>query len=163
MALTQWSPFSEFVSLRDAMDRLFSESLVRPGGAPGRLTTPPYDLYETEDSLIYRFALPGIRPEDVDITTQQGMLTVSGRYPQPEESQNWIWHVRGLPQGGTIQFTVSLPTLVDTDRAEARFEHGVLTLTMPKSETVKPKRIAIAVSHSQQSGKALEQGHTQSG
>lgn len=147
MAITQWNPFSEFVSLREAMDRLFNESLVRSNGALGRSgVTPPYDLYETEDGLTFRFAMPGIRPEDVDITVNQGTLSVKGTYTPwgGEEQKNWIWHVRGLPQSGEFQYAFRLPAAVDADRAEAHFEHGVLTLTLPKAEAARPKRIAIA-------------------
>ena len=146
MALTTWSPMSEFVSLREAMDRLFNESMVRPNGQLGRVGgTQPYDLYETEDGLTFRFAAPGIRPEDVEITVNQGMLTVKGAYPQMgEEQKGWIWHVRGLPQQGEFQYSFRLPAAVDADRAEAHFEHGILTLTLPKAEAAKPKRIQIA-------------------
>jgi HSP20 family protein len=146
MAITQWNPFSEFVSLREAMDRLFNESMVRPNGGLGRIaTSQPYDLYETEDGLVFRFAAPGVRPEDVEITVNQGALTVKGTYPQPaEEQKNWMWHVRGLPQRGEFQYSFSLPAQVDADRAEAQFEHGILTLTLPKAEAAKPKRIQIA-------------------
>jgi HSP20 family protein len=149
MAVTQWNPLSEFVSLREAMDRLFNESLVRPNGSLGRMS-PPYDMYETEDGLTFRFAAPGIRPEDVEITVVQGTITVKGIYPQPgEEQKGWIWHVRGLPQGGEFQYAFRLPTAVDADRAEATFEHGVLTLFLPKAEAAKPRRIQIgAPAHS---------------
>ena len=146
MAITQWSPFSEFVSLRDAMDRLFNESMVRSNGTQVRNgVTPPYDLYETEDGLTFRFAMPGVRPEDVEITFNQGTLSVKGTYPQPgEEQKTWIWHARGLPWTGEFQFAFRLPSAIDADRAEANFEHGVLTLSLPKAEAAKPKRIAIA-------------------
>lgn len=144
MAITTWSPLGEFVSLRDAMDRLFNESMVRPNGTVGRSSTP-YDLYETEDGLTFRFAVPGMRPEDVDVTVNQGMLSVKGSYPQQgEEQSGWVWHVRGLPQGGEFQYSFRLPTAVDADRAEATFEHGILTLHLPKAEAAKPKRIQIA-------------------
>jgi|SRR5215204_3956676 len=144
MALTQWNPLTEFVSLRDAMDRLFNESMVRPNGTLGR-SGPAYDLYETEDGLHFRFAVPGMRPEDVDITVNQGTLSVKGTYPRMgEQQQNWIWHTRGLPQGGDFQFAFGLPTAVDADRAEASFENGILTLSLPKAEAAKPKRISIS-------------------
>jgi HSP20 family protein len=144
MAMTTWSPFQEFVTLREAMDRLFNESMVRPNGTLGRSSTP-YDLYETEEGLTFRFAVPGLRPEDVDVTVNQGALSVKGTYPQPGEDQKgWIWHVRGLPQGGEFQHSFRLPTAVDADRAEATFEHGILTLHLPKAEAAKPKRIQIS-------------------
>lgn len=144
MAITQWNPLSEFVSLRDAMDQLFSQSMVRPNGSLGR-SGPAYDLYETEDGLTFRFATPGIRPEDVEITANQGILTVKATYPQrAEEQKGWVWHSRGLPQGGEFQFAYRLPMAVDAEHASATFEHGILTLTLPKAEAAKPKRIQIS-------------------
>ena len=145
MAITQWNPLSEFVSLREAMDRLFNESMVRPAGSNGRAGQQAYDLYETEDGLTFRFAVPGIRPEDVEVTVVQNTISVKGSYPQPgEEQKSWIWHTRGLPQGGEFQYTFRLPTAVDADRAEATFEHGILVLFLPKAEAAKPRRIQIA-------------------
>jgi HSP20 family protein len=144
MAVTQWNPLSEFVTLREAMDRLFNESMVRPNG-PSRMGQQPYDLYETEDGLTFRFAVPGIRPEDVEVTVVQNTISVKGNYPQPvEEQKNWIWHVHGLPQGGEFQYTFRLPTAVNADRAEATFENGILSLFLPKAEAAKPRRIQIA-------------------
>ena len=144
MALTQWNPLSEFVSLREAMDSLVNESLVRPSGMLGRtIGNQAYDLYETEDRIGCRFAVPGVRPDDVEVTVNRGVLTVKGRYPQASDQQGWNWHVRGLPQGGEFTYSFSLPTSVDADRAEASFEHGILTLTLPKAEAAKPKRIPI--------------------
>jgi len=146
MALTQWHPLSEFVSLREAMDSLFNESLVRPAGMLGRaMGSQAYDLYETEDRIGCRFAVPGVRPDDVEVTMNRGVLTVKGHYPQASEAeQGWSWHVRGLSQSGEFTYSFSLPTAVDADRAEATFEHGILTLTLPKAEAAKPKRIPIA-------------------
>jgi len=144
MAITQWSPFSEFVSLREAMDRLVNESMVRANGRNGHTAgSPAYDLYETEDGLTFRFSVPGMRAEDVEITTNQGTLTVKGAYPQPEEQTGWTWHVRGLHQGGEFSYSFRLPVAVDADRAEATFENGILTLHLPKAEAAKPKRIQI--------------------
>src|SRR5688572_24012421 len=116
MALTQWNPMSEFVSLREAMDRLFNESLVRPNGTLGRtMGSQGYDLYETEDGLVCRFAVPGIRPEDVELTVTRGVLTIKGHYPQADTQPNWTWHVRGLPQSGEFTSSFSLPTEVNAD------------------------------------------------
>ena len=158
MALTQWNPLSEFVSLREAMDRLFNESLVRPNGMGGRaMGSQAYDLYETEDGIGCRVAVPGVRPEDVEITVARGVLTIKGHYPQVENQQQWTWHVRGLPQSGEFTYSFSLPTEVNADRAEASFEHGILTLRLPKAEAAKPKRIQIGGA-AQAQAKQLTQG-----
>jgi len=160
MALMQWNPLSEFVSLREAMDSLFNESLVRPAGMLGRaIGNQAYDLYETEDRIGCRFAVPGVRPDDVEVTVNRGVLTVKGRYPQvSNEQQGWSWHVRGLPQSGEFTYSFSLPASVDADRAEATFEHGILTLTLPKAEAAKPKRIPIGGQPQEQAQAQLTQG-----
>jgi HSP20 family protein len=142
MALTTWSPLTGFVGLSTAMDRLMNDGMARSNGALRR-TSPRYDLYETEDGYTFRFAVPGIRPEAVEMTVNQGTLSVKGSYPQAEEHADRTWHVRGLPQSGEFQYTFRLPTAVDADRADASFEHGILTLSLPKAEAAKPKRIEI--------------------
>lgn len=145
MAVTYWSPLSQIVGMRGAMDHMLAGSMARPNGSHARAGRQAYDLYETEDGLTFRFAVPGIRPEDVEVTVVQNTISVKGSYPQPDEEQkSWIWHTRGLPQGGEFQYTFRLPTAVDADRAQATFEHGVLTLFLPKAEAAKPRRIEIS-------------------
>jgi HSP20 family protein len=145
MAVTHWNPLTEFMGLGEAMDRLFSEGNVRPNGANGRTARRTYDLYETADGLTFRFAVPGVRPEDVEVTVVQNTLSIKGSYPQPgEEQKDWIWHSRGLAQGGEFQYAFRLPSAVNADHAEATFENGVLTLHLPKAEAAKPRRIEIS-------------------
>lgn len=137
MAVTIWNPLSEFVALGGSMHR--------PTGAGSRIGRRTYDLYETADGLTFRFAVPGIRPEDVEVTVVQNTLSVKARYPQAgEEQKDWVWHVRSLPQGGDFQYTFRLPAAVNADGAEATFEHGILTLHLPKAEAAKPRRIEIS-------------------
>jgi HSP20 family protein len=144
MALTIFSPFHGVVGLRAAMDRLFDERMVRPNGAFAHTGTA-YDLYETEEGLTFRFAVPGVRPEDVEVTVDRSTLSVKAAYPQPgDEQKGQTWHVRGLPQSGEFRYSFRLQTAVDADRAAATFEHGILTLSLPKAESAKPKRIQIS-------------------
>lgn len=144
MALSRWEPFREMMSLREAMDRLFEESFVWPSrvmGAGGR-TTFPLDVRERDDTYEIRAELPGVRPEDLDITVQGGMLTIRARTQQEEErpGENWIVRER---RAGVYERTITLPTSVEADQAQARFEHGVLHLTLPKAAEARPKRIPI--------------------
>jgi len=139
------SPFSELVTLRQAMDRLFDDNVFRPltaytGGSDfGRL---PLDVRTTADALLVEAALPGIKPEDVDITVENGTLTIRAedRGERNEEQNGWV--VREISRGSVMR-TVTLPTGLEPDRAEATFEHGVLKLRIPKAEQVKPKQIRI--------------------
>ena len=144
MAIERWDPFREVVSLRDAMNSLLQESFVRPGGEPraGGFATLPLDVAETENEFVVKASLPGIKPEDVQITVHGDTLTIRGESKAEEEKQGQTWHLRER-RSGAFQRSLSLATPIDADKANARFEHGVLTLTLPKSEQARPKQIKI--------------------
>jgi HSP20 family protein len=139
------SPFGELMSLRSAMDRLFEDSFVRrPLGAG--LDTPtslPLDVTRTADELIVEAALPGIKPEDVDITVEDGTLSIRGEFREEQRSGEGETLVQEIRRG-TVARAVTLPTGLEPDRASATFEHGVLTLRIPKAESVKPRQIRIS-------------------
>jgi HSP20 family protein len=139
------SPFSELVTLRQAMDRLFDDTVFRPFTAyngSGDLARLPLDVRTTPDALIVEASLPGFRPEDVDITVENGTLTIRAedRVEQTQEEGGWV--VRELTRGSVMR-TVTLPTGLEADRAVATFEHGLLRLRIPKAEQVKPRQIRI--------------------
>jgi len=144
MAIERWDPFREAVSLRDAMNSLLQESFVRPTGmlAQNGSASLPLDVSETEDAFVVKASLPGIRPEDVQITVHGDTLTIRGESKAEEEKKGEHWHIRER-HFGAFQRSVSLATPVDSDQAQAGFEHGVLTLTLPKSEAAKPRQIKI--------------------
>ena len=138
------SPFSELMTLRQAMDRLFDDTVFRPftqynGGEFMRL---PLNVRTTADALVVEAELPGLKPEDVDITLENNTLTIRAedRTERKEEQGDWI--VREIGRGSVMR-TVTLPTGLEADKAEATFEHGVLTLRIPKAEQVKPRQIQI--------------------
>ena len=144
MTLQRWEPLREMVSLRDALDRLFRESFVHPSGTgmPTGQGTLSLDLAENPDSFVVRAALPGIKPEDVEITAQGNTLTIRGESKAEEErtDQNWLLRER---QFGSFQRSLTLPTPINADQAEAQYENGVLTLTLPKAEQARPKQIKV--------------------
>jgi HSP20 family protein len=145
--LTRWDPFSELISMREAMNRLFEESFVRPGWLwreAGARAPLPYDLLERPDAVELRVALPGVDPNQLEVTVNQGVLTLKGerRFYTEDEERQYTWHVRGLPTG-PFQLAVTLPTDVNAEEAQASYEHGVLTIRLPKAERVRPKRIEI--------------------
>jgi HSP20 family protein len=144
MAIERWDPFREALSLRDAMNTLLQESFVRPGGlsASTGLATLPLDVSETEDAFVVKASLPGIKPEDVQVTVQGDTLTIRGESKAEEEKEGGHWHLRER-RFGAFQRSVSLTTPVDSDKAQAHYEHGVLTLTLPKSEAARPRQIKI--------------------
>jgi HSP20 family protein len=143
--LTRFDPFSEMVTLRQAMDRLFEDSFVSPltlrsynGEAPG----PALDVHETGDEIVVSAALPGIKPEDVDITITGQTLSIRGEFKADEkvERDQYLYRERRF---GTFHRQLQLPVRVQGDAATATFENGVLTLTIPKAEEVKPRQIQI--------------------
>jgi len=145
MAIDRWDPFREAVSLRDAMNSLLQESFVRPGGAGaqnGGYSTLPLDIRETDHEFIVQAALPGVKPDDVQITVHGGTLTIRGESKAEEEKKGDQWHLRER-RFGAFQRSVSLATPVDPDKAQARYEHGVLNLTLPKAESAKPRQIKV--------------------
>ena len=155
MAIERWDPFREAISLRDAMNTLLQESFVRPGGlsAQDGLATLPLDVSETEDAFVVKASLPGIKPEDVQITVHGETLTIRGESKTEEEKKGEHWHLRER-RSGVFQRSVSLATPVDSDKAQAHYEHGVLTLTLPKSETARPRQIKIGGGSQAQVGDA---------
>lgn len=144
MALDRWNPFQDMLSLRDAMDRLMQESFVRPGGFLGfsNQMSLPLDMAESGNEFIVRASLPGMKPEDVQITVQGDVLTIRGetRAEEEQKGQQWIMHEH---RSGTFQRTVRLPTPVNADQAQATHENGILTLTLPKSEAARARQISI--------------------
>ena len=143
--IVRWEPFGELVSLREAMDRLFEESFVRPGGgrlAPAGMEVPAVDVYQTDDAVVVKSAIPGIKPEDIDISITGDTLTIKGE-TRVEEEVNEENYIRRERRYGSFYRSLALPLPVVTEKAEAEFENGVLTLTLPKAEEVKPKAIKI--------------------
>jgi len=142
--LTRWEPFRDLMTLREAMNRLFEESFVRPTSffAPLAEGTLAVDMYETPDEVVVKAAVPGIKPQDLNISITGDVLTIKGETKQEEkvDKANYIYQERRY---GTFARTITLPTSVNADKAEATFEHGVLTLKLPKVEEVKPKVITV--------------------
>jgi HSP20 family protein len=135
------------MSLRDAMDRLFEESFVRPFGERPWLAddagTLALDIYENDDNLVVETSLPGISPDEVDISVAGNSLTIKGETKRGEEKEeNGKYHYRER-RYGSFQRTVSLPVEVNADEAAATFENGLLKLSLPKVEEAKPKRITV--------------------
>ncbi len=138
------SPFSELLTLRQAMDRLFDDTVFRPFSAVSGpdFARLPLDVRSTADALLVEAELPGVKPEDVEITVENGTLTIRAedRTERTEEQGDWL--VREIGHGSVMR-AVTLPSGLEADKAEATFEHGVLKLRIPKAEQVKPRQIQI--------------------
>lgn len=136
------SAFTELVSLRDAMERLFDERFFRPLWTGTHENAPALDLFTTPDAVVAKIALPGVKPEDVDITIADDVVTVSGSFKEEVESKDAGYLFRELSRG-EFSRTFTLPVPVKSEAAKATFEHGVLTLTIPKTEEAKPTHVKV--------------------
>ena len=154
--LTRWEPTREMMTLREAMDHLFDDAFTRPffsirdGGSTG--SAPAIDMYQTDNEVVVKAALPGVKANEVQINitndTTAPVVTIKGEMKHEEEKtsssqgKDKAWHIREH-RWGAFERSVMLPTGVISDRAKADFENGILTVTLPKSEEVKPKTITI--------------------
>jgi HSP20 family protein len=138
------SPFGELMSLRRAVDRLFDEDFYRaaPDGSGSDQLLLPLDVTTTRDALVVEAALPGVRPEAVEITVENGTLTITGQTAEERTEEGTSHLVREIRRG-LFSRSVTLPNGLEPDKAEATFEHGVLRLRIPKAEQVKPRQIRI--------------------
>jgi HSP20 family protein len=148
MAKNGLTPLRDFMSLRDAMDRFFEDRWVSPGPfmtwAGAGTQALPIDVYETPDDIVVRALVAGVKPEDIDIQYQGGVLTLRTRSEPFQLEQGATSLVNEISAGQTIR-QVSLPRTIKVDEATTVFENGVLTLTLPKTADAKPKQIKVGV------------------
>jgi HSP20 family protein len=142
--LIRWEPAREMMTLREAMDRLFDDAFTSPlsmrnGWSMG---TPAVDMYQTDNEVVVKASIPGIKAEEVQINITGDVLTLKGEVKHEEERKDRAWHIREQ-RFGSFERSVALPTTVKTDKAEAVFENGILTITLPKADEVKPRTINI--------------------
>lgn len=146
MSIVRWRPFNEFMSLREAMDSLFEESFVWPNRwLTWRASEAvPVDMYQTDAEVVIKAALPGVRPEDVEVTVLGDTVTIKGETKANEKfkDENCICQETRY---GSFYRELTIPIPVAMDKAEAKFENGMLYLTLPKAEEVRPKQIKVAV------------------
>ena len=144
MSIIRWDPVRDGVSLRDAMNRLFEESFIRPAAWPGPFEGVglAVDMVETKDDVVVKAAAPGLKAEDIDISVTGDLLTIKGEFKSEIKTEG-ASVIRQERRYGAFERTLSLPTQVVADKARAEFENGVLTLTLPKAEEVKPKTIRV--------------------
>ena len=143
--LTRWEPFRDLVSLREAMDRLFEESVVRPRSgelAPTMRGTLAVDMWETDDDIMVKTAVAGVDPEDIDISMTGDTLTIKGETRVEEETEEENYVCREM-RYGSFSRSITVPMPVASEEAEAEFEDGMLTLRLPKAEEIKPKSIKV--------------------
>ena len=145
MSMVRWEPLRDLVTLREAMDRLFEDSYVRSGtgwsGPAGMMCELPIDIYTTDEDLVIIASVPGMNPEQVEITIEGDTLTIKGELAPPIENVSYIVQERTF---GSFQRTLRLNIPVQADKAEASFDRGILTLIIPKQEEIKPRTIKVS-------------------
>lgn len=142
--LIRWEPARDMMTLREAMDRLFDDAFTRPLSIRDgwSMSSPAIDMYQTNNEVVVKASVPGFKAEEVQINITGDVLTLKGEVKQEEERNDKAWHIREH-RFGSFERSVGLPTAVKTDKAEAVFENGVLTITLPKADEVKPRTINI--------------------
>jgi len=141
--LTRWEPVREMMTLREAMDRLFDDAFTRPLSVrDGGWSTPAVDMYQTDNDVVVKAALPGFKADDVQINVTGDVLTIRGEMKHEDEQKDKAWHIREH-RWGSFERSISLPTDVVSEKAQADFDNGILTITLPKAEEVKPKTITV--------------------
>ena len=158
MSIARWDPWTDVVSLRDAMDRLMNESVLRSRGDGAFQSNggPPLDIHEEGDNFVVSAQLPGVSPDEVEITVLGDSLRIRGERQEQQqrggEGKRWIVREQRY---GSFERLVRLPSGVKADGADADYKDGILTITLPKAEDAKAKRVPVRAGSSQQ-GQEIE-------
>lgn len=147
-AMTRWTPETDVY--RSRFDRMFNQMLQDIwGGRAGseefgsRTWMPAVDVKESQEALMFAFELPGLKKEDVEITVENNVLTVHGERKFEKETKKGEEYHRLERAYGAFSRSFTLPTGVQTDRVEANFADGILSITLPKQENARPRKIEI--------------------
>lgn len=136
--------FDRFATLRHELDRLFDNSFAPVFRTPGSFSrwTPALDVYQDKDQFTVVAELPGLKKEDIELSFQDGVLTISGERKQEKKGEEGYRNERFF---GRFQRSVTLPTSVDGNKVKATYEDGILKVVLPKAEEAKPKKIDVSV------------------
>lgn len=167
MALVRWNPWTDLFSLHDQMDQLFSQAYG--GEAPARSSgaadegwmTLPVDIRQTEEAFTIQASVPGFRPEDVEVTVEEGVLSIRGRLSHSHESgePGWVRRERRL---GSFHRQIGMPAEARAEEISAEFENGVLTITVPRAQKARPKRIPVTATKGRTQSRVIEAGKGES-
>ena len=146
-SIVRWEPFRDMATFRDAMDRVFEERFFRPPipFAPWSESSMSIDMYDTADSVVLTAPIPGVKAEEIEVSVSGDTLTIKAELKEEQEIKREDYLRRERRYGSCCR-SVTLPGGLETDKAEADYTDGVLTLTFPKAEEVKPKTIEVKAS-----------------
>ena len=142
--LTRWDPFREMLTLRRAMDRMFDRAIDTDSTWQPVIWDLALDVAENKDEFLVKATIPGINPDDLEITFTDNVLTIKGEAKDDKEIKEEQYHIRER-RYGTFTRSITLPNNIKGDNIEASYDAGILTLKLPKIEAVKPKKISIQV------------------
>jgi len=147
MTVVRWRPMRDLFHFRDEMDRLFDEYMERfPARREigERMWSPDVDVHETGNDVVVEAEIPGLDQKDITVSIKDNVLTLKGEKKQEKAIKEANYH-RVERSYGSFARSFTLPTGVVADKASATYDNGVLRITLPKSEEVKPKEIAVEV------------------
>lgn len=149
MAIVRWDPFREFAQLQEQLNRAFSNAYSRGGSDEGLMAAgswmPPVDIYQNDDhELVLKAELPDTKREDIEITVDNGTLTIRGEKKFDSDVKEESFH-RIERRYGTFSRSFSLPPTVDAGKVSAEYRDGVLTVKLPLREEAKPRQIKVVV------------------
>ncbi len=150
MVMQRWEPLGDIVSLRDAMDRLFEQSVIRPERATGAAGVSgaklmPVDVYEKDSDYVVKAYVPGVKADEVEISAERETVSIKVHVPgevEKEEAKAYKWFAAELGYGDVVR-VLTMPAPIDASKIEAQVENGVLTVIVPKAEEAKPKKIVV--------------------
>lgn len=141
--LTRWEPFRDMRRMHDMLDRIMDRTVLDTGVDSGlHEDILPVDVFQTDDDVVIEATAPGIKSDDLDISVTADSVTIRGEISEEREEEGRRYHVRERRYGSYAR-SIALPTPVNAEKANAVFENGILTLTLPKVEEAKPKSIKI--------------------
>ncbi len=144
MLLRRWEPFSHIHSSSHSFPRMaLGFPATSDGGHDGRWRLP-LDVFEEDENLVLRASVPGVEPEDIEVTIEDGILTIKGQTSEESESREKGYIIKER-RTGSFHRSLRLPDRFDPDKAESDYENGVLTVHLPKAEEKRAKRLAVAV------------------
>lgn len=146
--MQRWDPITELRRMEDTMNRLwrgFSTGDPSHEGAGAMAWLLPLDVAEEKDRIVVKASLPGVNPEHIDVSIEDGVLTIKGETKEEREEKGVNYLLRER-RAGSYHRAIRLPDSTDADKAHSTYEHGVLTVTLPKTEAKRPKQLKVHVS-----------------
>jgi len=145
--VARWDPFQDLLSIQDEMNQLFGRAIGQPssrqaGEVGTRMWAPALDISERKDAYLVTVEVPGVKAEDLEITLEDGLLTIQGERQFTAESSEQQFH-RVERRYGAFRRSITLPSRMDAGAIEASFDDGLLQIVVPKAEEAKPKKIEI--------------------